>query len=439
MQRIVFFSFLLLVFCTREKVYADPPQAQPLTLQEAVETALAQHPTLHIGQATIEAAQQRVKQQVAGYLPRGGYTYTYTRQQRASASATGGVQVGGTQQQRTSSQLLNFNSTNFNFSQLLFDFGRTLDSIRSASATVEANTADLETTRQTVIFNTKQAYYSALASQRLLVVAEETVGQNRKHLEDAQARFDVGVAPRFDVTQAQVQLSNALLNHVTARNNVALGRETLRTAMGVRGPFLFTLVDNLTLGALTLQDEILVAQAYANRPELRSIQAQQQATSRQVSALQKQYLPSLTGNAQYNWTGREYPLQQGWLWGVTLTFPLFDDILTSAEVGEAKANLRGLQAQEEDLRQQVVLEVRQSLLNAQQAEESVRVSEATVGQARENLTIAEGRYSAGVGNIIELTDAQVLLTSAQANYIQALTTYKTAIAQLEKAVNQPLE
>lgn len=439
MQRIVFFSFLLLVFCTREKVYADPPQAQPLTLQEAVETALAQHPTLHIGQATIEAAQQRVKQQVAGYLPRGGYTYTYTRQQRASASATGGVQVGGTQQQRTSSQLFNFNSTNFNFSQLLFDFGRTLDSIRSASATVEANTADLETTRQTVIFNTKQAYYSALASQRLLVVAEETVGQNRKHLEDAQARFDVGVAPRFDVTQAQVQLSNALLNHVTARNNVALGRETLRTAMGVRGPFLFTLVDNLTLGALTLQDEILVAQAYANRPELRSIQAQQQATSRQVSALQKQYLPSLTGNAQYNWTGREYPLQQGWLWGVTLTFPLFDDILTSAEVGEAKANLRGLQAQEEDLRQQVVLEVRQSLLNAQQAEESVRVSEATVGQARENLTIAEGRYSAGVGNIIELTDAQVLLTSAQANYIQALTTYKTAIAQLEKAVNQPLE
>lgn len=439
MQRIVFFSFLLLVFCTREKVYADPPQAPPLTLQEAVETALAQHPTLHIGQATIEAAQQRVNQQIAGYLPRGGYTYTYTRQQRASASATGGVQVGGTQQQRTSSQLFNFHSTNFNFSQLLFDFGRTLDSIRSASATVEANTADLETTRQTVIFNTKQAYYSALASQRLLVVAEETVGQNRKHLEDAQARFDVGVAPRFDVTQAQVQLSNALLNHVTARNNVALGRETLRTAMGVRGPFLFTLVDNLTLGALTLQDEILVAQAYANRPELRSIQAQQQATSRQVSALQKQYLPSLTGNAQYNWTGREYPLQQGWLWGVTLTFPLFDDILTSAEVGEAKANLRGLQAQEEDLRQQVVLEVRQSLLNAQQAEESVRVSEATVGQARENLTIAEGRYSAGVGNIIELTDAQVLLTSAQANYIQAMTTYKTAIAQLEKAVNQPLE
>jgi outer membrane protein TolC len=435
MRCIVFLSFLLFALCLRGEIQADSSQAAPLTVQEAIDIALARHPTIHVGQATIEAAQQRVRQQIAGYLPRGGYTYVYNRQQRTSSSATGGIQV----QPTTFSQIFNFNSTNFNFSQLLFDFGRTLDAIRSAAATVEASTADLETTRQTVIFNAKQAYYSALASQRLLQVADETVGQNQKHLEDAQARFDVGVAPRFDVTQAQVQLSNALLNQVTARNNVELARETLRTAMGVTDPFSFTLVDTLDRKTLTLKAENLLAQAYRNRPELHSIKAQQESATRQVSALQKQYFPSLTGNAQYNWTGREYPLQQGWVVGVTLTFPLFDDILTMGQVGEAKANLRGLQAQEENLRQQVSLEVRQSILNVQQAEESVRVSEATVGQARENLTIAEGRYAAGVGNIIELTDAQVLLTSSQANYVQALTTYKTAIAQLEKAINQPLE
>jgi outer membrane protein TolC len=324
-------------------------------------------------------------------------------------------------------------------SQLLFDFGRNLDAIRAAIATVEASTADLDTTRETVIFNTKQAYYSVVASQRLLQVADETVRQNHKHLEEAQARFQVGLAPRFDVTQAQVQLSNAQLNQVTARNNVALARETLRTAMGINGPFLFTLVDTLNREAIAFRDEDLVTQAYANRPELRSIQAQQRAAASQVSELRKQYLPSVTGNTQYNWTGRQYPLQQGWLWGVTLTFPLFDDILTSGQVGEAQANLRGLQAQEENLRQQVVLEVRQSLLNVRQAEESIRVSEQTVGQAQENLALAEGRYSAGVGNIIELTDAQVALTSAKANNIQALATYKTAVAQLEKAVNQRLE
>jgi outer membrane protein TolC len=209
--------------------------------------------------------------------------------------------------------------------------------------------------------------------------------------------------------------------------------------MGVTGPFHYTLVDTLERGAVTLDDEAILTQAYAARPELASLRAQQKSVGERVSSLQKQYLPSVSGTAQYSWTGREYPLQQGWLWGVTLTFPLFDDILTTAQVGEAQANLRNLQAQEEDLRQQIVLEVRQSLLKLREAEESIRVSEQTLVQAQENLDLAEGRYAAGVGNIIELTDAQVSLTSARANNIQALYNYKTAVAQLEKAIGRSLE
>jgi len=409
-----------------------------LTLPEAIDIALVQHPAIRVGQATIEAAQQRVYQQETGYLPRGGYTYVYTRQQRGITSAVGGVQVGGGPL-RSTTETFNFNSTNFSMSQLLFDFGSTLDAIRAAAASMEASVADLETTRQTVIFNTKQAYYALLSAQRLLKVAEETVQQNQKHLEEAQARFDVGVAPRFDVTQAQVQVSNAELNLITARNNVALGRETLRTAMGITGPFEFILVDTLERQAVPIDDKDLLPLAYATRPELQSLRAQQRSNADQISSLQKQYLPSVSGNAQYNWTGREYPLVQGWVWGVTLTMPLFDSILTTAEVGEAKANLRGLKAQEDNLRQQVTLEVRQSLLDLHRAEQSIRVSEQTVVQAQENLELAEGRYAAGVGNIIEVTDAQVSLTSAQANNIQALYTYKTALAQLEKAIGRSLE
>src|SRR2546425_1176588 len=140
-----------------------------------------------------------------------------------------------------------------------------LDLIRSALASVEASTADLETTRQTVIFNTKQAYYGLLSSQRLLQVAQETVRQNQQHLEEAEARVEVGIAPQFDVTQAQVHVSNAELDLVTARNNVALGRETLRTALGTTGPFEFTLVDTLERRQVSLNDEDILTQAYAKR------------------------------------------------------------------------------------------------------------------------------------------------------------------------------
>lgn len=441
MRHLILVAGVLLAVLPVNTAKGDPATGPVLTLREAIDLALTQHPSLRVRQAEVEAARQRVWQQAAGYLPSGGYTYVYSRQQRPISAAVGGVNVGGDQgqQRRPSAQLYNFHSTNVGLSQVLFDFGRTLDAIRAAQATVEASQADLETTKQAVIFNTKQAYYSVLSSQRLLQVAEETVQQNQKHVEEAQARFEVGLAPRFDVTQAQVQLSNAMLDRVAARNNVALARETLRTALGITGPFDYTLVDTLTREPVVFDDEALLNQAYANRPELRSLRAQEQAATRNVSALQKRYLPSVTGNAQYNWTGRDYPLQEGWSWNVTLTFPLFDDILTAARVGEAQANLRGVQAQQEDLRQQVALEVRQSLLNLREAEERIRVSEQTLVQAQENLTLAEGRYGAGVGNIIELTDAQVLLTSARANTVQALYTYKTVVAELEKAVGQQFE
>lgn len=429
----------VMVLSAQARAEEETAHAPPLTLQEAVATALRNHPTIRMGQATVEAAQQRVRQQVAGYLPTGGYTYTYSRQARPLTAAVGGVDIGETQQRRTVTQFFNFNSTNFQINQLLFDFGKTLNSIQSAIASTEASTADLETTKQEVIFNTKQAYYSVLSSQRLLGVAEETVRQNQKHLEEAQARFDVGVAPRFDVTQAQVQVSNAELSRVEARNNVALGFETLRRAMGQNEPLRVKLLDQLAHRPVSLSEETIAQEAYVRRPELESIRAQQRASSERMSVLKKQFLPSVSGTAQYNWTGREYPLQEGWMWGVTLTMPLFDSILTTAQLGEEQATLRNLQAQEENLRQQVTLEVRQGVLNLRRAEESIRVNEQTLVQARENLDLAEGRYAAGVGNIIEVTDAQVSLTSAQANNITALYDYKTALAELEKAVGSSLE
>ena len=400
---------------------------------------MEQHPTLREGQATIEAAEQRVWQEKSVYLPEGGYVYRLTRQQIPLVTAVGGIDVGGGAQTRRTSQTFNFHATNFNIRQLLFDFDQTLDTIRAAAARVDASRSDLDVIRQTVIFNTKQAYYGLLSAQRLQLVAEETVEQNQQHLDEAQARFEVGVAPRFDVTQAQVQVSNARLDLVTARNNVSLARETLRTAMGIIGAFSYTPVDPLAHRLVAFDEDALLTTAYRNRPELRSMQAQQRAASQRVSALQKQYLPSVLGDAQYSWTGREMPLQDGWQWGLTLSVPIFDNIRTVGEVGESQAELRRLKAREQDLRLQISLGVRQSILNVHETAERIRVSEQIVAQAQENLDLAEGRYSAGVGNIIELTDAQVSLTSARARNVEAVYTYKTALAELERAVGQRVE
>ena len=400
------------------------------TLAECIAIAEEQHPTLQAAGASLEAAHQRVRQAAANYLPQVSANYAADRRNTSAAARTG-------TNLPAQSQTFNFYNTGAGFSQVLFDFGQTLAAIRAAQASEQSLQADRVTQRETVVLNVKQAYFDLLAARRLLAVADETVRQNQKQLELAQGRFDVGMAPKFDVTRAQVQLATAELNQITARNNVAVARETLRNALGLTTALDFDIVDVLDVQSVRISEAGALEAAYAKRPELESLRAQQLATAEQIAGLQKDYLPTLTGNGSYNWSGTDYPLQSNWNIGASVNLTLFSGGLTAAQVGEAKANLAKLKFDEETVRQSVALEVRQAVLNLQQAAESIRVAAKGVEQARENLAIAEGRYTTGIGNIIELTDAQALLTSAEASHVRALYDYQTSVAAVERAAAQP--
>ena len=407
----------------------QPPAQEKKTLAECTTIAVQQHPSLKAAMASVEAGKQRVWEAVSNYLPQLSASSGATRRQ-TNAAVFG---VSGPPKR------FNLYTAGGSLTQVLFDFGQNLNSIRSAQAAEQSLQADRTTQREVVVLNVKQAYFNVLATRRLLTVADETVRQNEKHLEQAQGRFNVGLAAKFDVTQAQVQLANAQLNHVTARNNVAVARETLRNALGLTGPLDFDIVDNFDVHQVTVTEDEALNVAYDKRPELQSIRAQELATTEQVAALQKNYLPSLNAQGDYSWQGTDYPRQDLWDFGASVKVNLFNGGLTTAQIAEQKANLSNLKYNEEVLRQNIALEVRQAVLNLEQAAESIRVSETALRQARENLDLAEGRYTTGVGNIIELTDAQASLTTAEANHVQALYTYKTTVAALEKATARQLE
>ena len=404
------------------------------TLAECIEIAVQQHPSLKAAGAAVDAGHQRVWEAASNYLPQVSANYTANRRNATLQSRVGGSAVG----LGTKAQTFNFYSTGVSFTQVLFDFGQTLASIRSAQAAEQSLEADRSTQRDTVVLNVKQSYFNLLAAKRLLVVADETVHQSQKHLEQAQGRYDVGMAPKFDVTNVQVQLAQSELNQVTARNNVAVARETLRNALGLVGPLDFDIVDDFGRRRVPVTAEAALALAYDKRPELQSIQAQERSTEQQITSLQKNLLPNLSGNGTYDWTGSDYPLQSGWNIGAAVNLSVFNGGLTIAQVGEAKANLSNLKFNEDVLRQNIALEVRQAVINMEQAAEGIRVAEKGLQQARENLELAEGRYKTGVGNIIELTDAQTSMTTAEANYVQALYSYQNSVAAVEKATAQQL-
>jgi outer membrane protein TolC len=417
--------------------------AQPLpekTLADCIAIALEHHPTLKAAGASIEAAHQRVWAAASPYLPQVDAFYLLRRQQTSIAAQT---QTGGTVGPTPGAgieqlQVNNFFSTGVSFSQVLFDFGQTLASIRSAQASQRSAENDRTTTRDTVIFNVQQSYYNVLATGRLLGVADETVRQTSKQLEQAQGRHEVGMAPKFDVTTAEVTLANAKLNQLSARNNLAVARETLRNALGVNGPLDFDLVDNLATNRILISEDDALAIAYRQRPDLLSLIEQENAQQELMTSLQRQYFPNVTSNGQYNWQGNDYPLQDTWMVGASVNLSILNGGLVRAQIAEAKANLEVLEFNEEALRQSIALQVRQTSLNVQQAAESIGVAQKGAQQARESLALAEGRYTTGVGNIIELTNAQVALTSAEASYVQALYGYQNSVASLENAIGRPV-
>jgi outer membrane protein TolC len=406
------------------------------TLEECIALALDQHPSLKAASASVDAAGQRVWQVASGYFPQVSAGYSAERRKTSVSSSTGTVDPDDPTfaQERT----FNFYDTGVGFSQLLFDFGQTLKAIRSAQASQRSIEADRVTTRDQIVFNVKQSYYHVLATRRLLDVADDTVRQTTRQLEEAEGRHGVGLAPRFDVTRAEVQLANAKLNQVTARNNVAVARETLRNALGLTGPLDFDVVDTLDAARLHISEQEALDAAYANRPELRSLAEQQQAVDEQIASLQRQYLPSVSGSGSYNFSGSEYPLQDNWNIGGAVTWQILSGGLTRAQIAEARANLAALRYNEERLRQDIALQVRQAVLDVQRAEESIAVSAKGAQEARENLELAQGRYGTGVGNIIELTDAQAARTTAEATYVQTLVDFRTSVAALERATGRPV-
>ncbi len=424
---------LLLFSAVPTTARGDPVSLK--TLAECVAIAVANHPDLKAASASLDAGRQRTWQAVSGALPQIDANYGADRR-RTSATARTGAQIAA--QNANRSQTFNFYSTGVSLSQILFDFGQSLDAIRAAQATEKSLQADEDTTRETVLFNVKQAYFNLLTAKRLLDVAEENVRRDQKHLDLAQGRLDVGLAARFDVTQAQVQLANAELARVTARNNVSVSRETLRAALGLDGPLDFDVVDTLDVHDLTMDESKALELAYDHRPELVGQRLLQQALTDQLAALQKSYLPNVTAAASYAYSGPDYPLQSSWNVGASVNLSLFNGGLTTAQIGEARANLANLRYKEQSLRQQIRLQVREAALNLAQALESIRISDKGLQQARENLALAEGRYTTGVGNMIELTDAQASFTTAEGNNVQALSNYKIALAALEHATAQSL-
>jgi len=423
------------------------PPAQPaaakdpnvLTLDEAVLTALANHPNLKAARERIGAQEAVLGQQMAAYFPTLTLNNFYETGQTRDAAAAA---------RPSDARASEIFSSEGRLSYTIYNFGKREGAVEAARETLNATGHNYKTTVDSVILGAKTSYYILLGTQAIVKVREETVKNRELLVKQARGFYEVGTRAKIDVARAESNLYNAQADLIAAQNGVKVAWVTLKNALGLRELAERPLVEEAIMTTIPFTLEQAREIAYANRPELKSFEAQRKAQDQNIATARRGHLPDIIFDANYgrrHESGDEgpngkhhntFPLQPAWSVGVSLNIPIFDGFRTTNRVEETLRNYHVIRAQEEAQRQQVALDVESAYLRLVELQERIKANEAAASAAKENLDLANGRYQVGVGSIIEVTDAQTLYTDAQTTYIRALYDYKIADAQLVRAVGQ---
>jgi outer membrane protein len=418
-------------------------QTRVLTLDDAVKTATQKQPQMRQAQANTDAARARADEARSGLLPQVNATAQYQRT-TSNLAPQPGINTTGTSMgpMRTATwDTFNFWSLGANATQLLWDFNQTADRWRAAKSTADAQFDSEQYTTTQVVLNVRTAYFNARAQKALVQVARETLTNQDKHLQQIQGFVQVGTRPEIDLAQAKTDRANAQVQVITADNGYETAKAQLNQAMGVEGPTDYDVADE-QLGPVEGEDQPigpLVDEAVKARPDLVALEKQIRAQELTVSSVRGAYLPTFTvGTAFTDRSAELSTLDNGWNWNasVALSWPIFQGLLTKSQVRENEALLTSLEAQRDLARQQVRLEVDQARLAVRAAKAAVLAAAEALANAQVRLRLAEGRYQTGVGSVIELGDAQVALTQAAAQKVQADYNVSTARAQLLKALGR---
>jgi outer membrane protein len=409
---------------------AAPAQAaRPvLGLDEAVRTALAHQPQLRQAQANREAAEARAESARAPLLPqlRGSAGVDWATHNTPSTPSPS----------YTAARTVNASAV---ATQVLFDAAQ-LQRWRSSLASASALEASERAAALQIAASTRAAFFAARAARDLVAVARESLANEDAHLKQVQAFVQVGTRPEIDLAQARAARANAQVQVIQAENAYDTARAQLVQATGVVRATDFDIGDDV-LPAVPGEDQPLdplFAEALASRPEIVSFSEQERAQTLARSAARAGYLPTVGAEADVS-RGLASTLPDGasnWGASVTLTWNLFQGGATRAAVREAEANLTALSAQDEQFRQQIRLDVEQARLAVRASRGARGSAGAAETAARERLRLAEGRYRAGAGSIIELGDAQVAASSAAAQRVQSEFNLAASRAQLLRALGR---
>lgn len=411
-------------FCLAASAFAQPPLH--LTLADAQHLAIQNNPQFTAAKFVAAAADQVPAEYHAAYEPNLFGSLTGVGADNGSRLAAGSL---------NNPVVYNRLGSGLTVSQMVTDFGRTGNLVAMAKLRAQAQNEATETTRAQILLAVSRAYFSVQRAHAVLQVANQTVDARKLVADQVGALAESKLKSTLDVSFANVNLAEARLLQSQAQNDLKSSEADLATAMGMPNERAFDLVEEGMPGPMPDRVEDLLRTAMQTRPELRDLRLQESAAERFTKAEHALIYPTIgvVGSAGFAPVAYEtVPGKYGAI-GLNVNVPLFNGGLYKARRTEAELRAKATQQNIADLENRVARDVRVAFLNATTAYDRMGLTKQLLEQAQLALDLAQTRYDLGLGSIVELSQAQLALTSAQIANTSALYEYQAQRVAIDYA------
>jgi outer membrane protein len=414
------------------KRVANPAVPQQITLSQAIAIAAAKSPVLASARAAYDLSKGQLDQSRSGILPNVSGVGSITHSLSGSRSSTGttGTGTGGTGSTGTLGGSFTSESLDLSLRQLIFDGGRTISQIHSASSSYAAAANTYERSLETLAFNVAQAYYNALQAQSATALAAQVVRQDVVQENLVRAQISAGTEARSNLLTAEFPTAQARVSLVRAQGTQLSALAAFANELGLDANTDVTPKNdtpaNPTASLLKnppLDYDTAVSRALSLRPDYLGSQRQVEAAQYTLKAAKLGRFPSLSGSASAG-TASTTPSGGNFRGsssvGATLTIPIFDQGITAAQTEQAQAQLDNANALSLNTKLGVQLNVRQALAGLISAQAAVGQTQVELANAQESLRATQAQYRAGVTTLPLLLNAQVGLTTAETDRLTAV-------------------
>ncbi len=425
----------------------DPPTPQAaqapgspmrLTRTQAEQLAIKNNPRISVGRLLALAQHQVYRETRAAELPNLNGAMTAVDANEGSRIGAGALNAP---------RLLEHAGAGVTLSQLVTDFGRTVNLVSSSRLLEKAQNANALATTEDIVLATDQAFYNVLQAQALLKVAQQTVTTRGsvEHQIDELAKNKL--KSTLDLSFAQVNLSQAKLLQLDAQNNVDSTTAALTAVLGSDGTVAYELRDDDLQAPPPPPDvDVLINTALQQRPDLQALTYNQQAAEKFHRAQRDQLFPTISTLGTVGVTPVRpdctssgcFPNYFISSWygaiGVNMNIPIFNGFLFTSQASEANFRAKAAAENTRDLRDRVVRDVRTAWLATNTAFQRVSVAEELAKEADLGLSLAQDRYKLGLGSIVELSQAQLQQTDAAIGYVGARYQYRLSLSTLNFSI-----